>query len=446
MNFKKAHIIGIGGISMSAIAEYLISCGIEVTGSDRQKSEMTEKLEKLGAKICYPHQKEIITDQDIAIRTAAVADDNEEVIALKEKGILLLERAEFLGELMTHYKNVICVSGTHGKTSTTSMLSYITIKNDLDPTIMVGSNLDIIGGNFKGGLNDYFVAEACEYKNSFLSFAPTISVITNIEADHLDFFIDLDDVISSFRKHCELLPQTGHIIYNFDDENSRKCVEIIDRKKVSYGFSLEADIHPKNIQNNHEYYSFDVYYKEEKLTKVTLSVPGKHNVYNALASLATAYALKLDMDKTADALACFNGSERRFQKIGEINGALVVDDYAHHPTEIETTLNTAKNMGFNRVICIFQSHTYTRTVALFDDFVRTLSLCDHFVSAEIYSAREINHTGISGKDISDKIDGAVFFETFEEIEEYIRKIAKKGDLILTMGAGELNRVAQNLCK
>ncbi|MFI3225797.1 MAG: UDP-N-acetylmuramate--L-alanine ligase [Clostridia bacterium] len=446
MNYKKIHLVGIGGISMSALAEYLMDKNIKITGSDRMHSLVTEKLEKLGAEISYSHDEKNITDQDLIIRTSAVHDDNPEIIKARALGIKILERAEAWGEIMTSYKNVVCIAGTHGKTSTTSMISHISVANQNDPTIMVGSYLQLIDGSLRLGKQDYFIAESCEYCNSFLSFKPTIAVINNIEADHLDFFKDLDDIIASFTKFANSVPENGHVIYNADDKNAVKCVKNINKNKLSFGVKNTADIHPANIVITNGYYSFDAMFGDEILCHIKLNVPGEHNLYNALASLAVMYVLNLDRAISADALSKFTGSARRFQKKGEYNGAIIVDDYAHHPTEIKTTLNTANQMGFDRVICIFQSHTYTRTHALLPDFIEALKLCDHFVSAEIYSAREVNTVGISGKNLSDAIDGAVFFETFEEIENYIKKIAKKGDLIITMGAGNVVDIGENILK
>lgn len=446
MEHKKIHLVGIGGVSMSALAEYLLSYNIEITGSDRASSPVIQHLEKLGAEISFGHLPENITDQTLVIRTSAIKDDNPEIVAAREKNIKILERAHAWGQIMKNYENVVCVSGTHGKTSTTSMISHITVENQLDPTIMVGSHLNLINGSLRIGSHSTFIAESCEYCNSFLSFSPTIAVISNIEADHLDFFKDLDDIMLSFRKFAEIVPENGYVIYNNDDENVVKCLANINRKTISFGLNSNSDVYPKNCVNAHGYYSFDVIFNDKHYTTIKLSVPGKHNLYNALASLATAIALDLDGEKTAKGLNEFTGSTRRFQRKGEFNGAVIIDDYAHHPTEIATTLETTKQMGFDRVICAFQSHTYTRTQALLPEFIEALKLCDHFVSVEIYSAREINTTGISGKDISDNIPGSVFFKTFDETEAYLRSIAKKGDLILTMGAGDIVQVGENLIK
>lgn len=445
MNIKKAHVVGIGGVSMSAIAEYLLDNNIIVTGSDRQKSDITTKLEGMGVTVFYSHNKSNITDQDIVIKTAAVKDDSPEIVASKELGIKVLERAEFLGEVQKQYNNVICVAGTHGKTSTTSMISSILLGNDADPTIMVGSYLDLIDGTYKNGTNEYFLIESCEYCNSFLSFKPTIAVINNIEADHLDFFKDLDDVITSFSKFANLVPDCGVIVYNSDDKNVCKSLIGLEKNKISFGLE-NADIHPRNIQNKNEYYTFDAYYKDFCLGEFTLSIPGEHNLYNALASIAVAYFINMDMNISSNYLSKFTGPQRRFQRIGEFNGALVVDDYAHHPTEVKTTLETASKMGFNRVICVFQSHTYTRTIALYDEFIEALKLCDYLIMAEIYSAREINETGITAKSMVEKIENATFIEDFNEIELHLKQIAEPGDLIITMGAGELNKIAYNLVK
>lgn len=446
MNYKKVHLIGIGGISMSGLAEFLLNKDIEVTGSDRIESDITKKLENMGVKIWYSHNANNITDQDLIINTAAIHNDNAEIIKAQELNIKILNRAEAFGEIMKSYENVICICGTHGKTSTTSMISHISIDNNVNPTIMVGSYLELIKGSMHIGANDFFIAEACEYCNSFLSFNPTIAVINNIEADHLDFFKDLDDVINSFKIFANSVPEHGFIIYNNDDDNVVKCVSNIKKNKISFGLNENSNVYPINLKDNNGYYSFKLMFNKKFICNITLSVPGMHNLYNALASLSTSIALNFDNDISKKALEEFTGCARRFQKKGEYNGAIIIDDYAHHPTEIKTTLKSAKKMGFDRVICVFQSHTYTRTHALLPDFIEALKLCDLFISAEIYSAREVNTVGISGKDISDAIEGSVFFKTFSEIEEYIKKIAKKGDLIITMGAGDVVEIGENILK
>lgn len=442
---KAIHLIGIGGVSMNSLAELLLSLGVPVTGSDRAHSAVAERLERLGAKITYAHLPENVENAALIVRTAAVHDDNPEIVRAHEKGIPVMERAEAWGSLMKDYRNVICLSGTHGKTTTTSMMSLIAMHAQLDPTVMVGSNLPAIGGTLRIGGKGCFVAESCEYCNSFLSFSPTIAVILNVEADHLDFFKDLDDIIHSFHEFCLRTPEDGLVVVNADDANAMKAVQGIDRTVLTFGTQPTADVYPENITIKNGYYSFDVLAHGEKYAAVTLSVPGRHNMLNALASCAVSSYLKLDGARVAEGLNAFTGSSRRFQRTGTMpNGALVVDDYAHHPSEMRATLAAAREMDFDRIICAFQPHTYTRTKALFDEFVDALKLCDLAVLAPIYAAREQNTIGIYSSDLAAKVPGAKSFDSFEEIADFLRSEAKPGDLVLTMGAGNIDEVGRML--
>ncbi len=444
---KPIHLIGIGGVSMNSLAELLLSLGVPVTGSDRAHSAVAERLERLGAKITYAHLPENVENAALIVRTAAVHDDNPEIIRAHEKGVPVMERAEAWGSLMKDYRNVICLSGTHGKTTTTSMMSLIAMHAQLDPTVMVGSNLPAIGGTLRIGGKGCFVAESCEYCNSFLSFSPTIAVILNIEADHLDFFKDLDDIIHSFHAFCLRTPENGLVVVNADDANAKKAVEGVDRAVLTFGTQPAADVYPENVTVKNGYYSFDVVVRGEKYTSVTLSVPGRHNMLNALASCAVSSYLKLDGSRVGEGLNAFTGSSRRFQRTGAMpNGALVVDDYAHHPSEMRATLAAAREMDFDRILCAFQPHTYTRTKALFDEFVDALGLCDLAILAPIYAAREQNTIGISSSDLAAKVPGAKSFDSFEQIADFLRKEAKPGDLVLTMGAGNIDEVGQMLVK
>lgn len=442
---KTAHLIGIGGVSMNSLAELLLSLGMPVTGSDRAHSAVTERLERLGAKITYAHLPENVENAALVIHTAAVHDDNPEIIRAHERGIPVMERAEAWGSLMKDYQEVICLSGTHGKTTTTSMMSLIAMHASLDPTVMVGSHLPAIGGTLRIGGKGCFVAESCEYCNSFLCFSPTIAVILNIEADHLDFFKDLDDIIHSFHEFCLRTPENGVVVVNADDPNAMKAVHGVNRKTVTFGTSPQADVYPENISVKNGYYSFDVIVHGEKYAAVTLSVPGRHNMLNALACCAVSAFLGLDGTQVGTGLNAFTGSSRRFQKLGTLPcGALVVDDYAHHPSEMRATLAAAREMGFDRIICAFQPHTYTRTKALFDEFVSALRCCDLAVLAPIYAAREQNTIGIYASDLAAQVPGAKCFDSFEEIAAFLQKTARAGDLILTMGAGNIDTVGQML--
>lgn len=443
---KTIHLVGIGGVSMSALAELLLHLGAKVTGSDRTETDVTDKLAKLGASITYAHLPENVDSADLVIRTAAVHDDNPEIAHARELGIPVMERAQAWGKIMLEYKHAVCVSGTHGKTTTTSMLTMVGIECGSDPTVMVGSNLDAIGGTLRIGAHDYFIAESCEYTNSFLSFHPTVAVVLNVDADHLDFFKDIDDIIHSFHRFCELVPENGAIVVNHDSANAMKAVADIDRTCITFGTTPEADVYPENVTDNHGYYSFDVMHKGKLFTHVDLSVPGRHNMLNALASCAVCIFIGLDPEKSAAGLKKFTGSSRRFQLTGHMaNGATVIDDYAHHPTEMTATLKTAREMDFDRIICVFQSHTYSRTKALLSQFVEALKLCDKAIVADIYAAREKNTFGISGKDIADQLDGGEYYPSFEQIEARVREIAQPNDLIITMGAGNINGIGPKLC-
>lgn len=444
---KPMHLIGIGGVSMSALAELLLSLGVPVTGSDRAHSAVAERLERLGAKITYAHLPENVAQAAVVIRTAAVHDDNPEVMAAHEKGLLVLERAEAWGSLMKDYKNVICLSGTHGKTTTTSMMSLIAMHAKLDPTVMVGSNLPAIGGTLRIGGKGCFVAESCEYCNSFLSFSPTVAVILNIEADHLDFFKDLDDIIHSFHEFCLRTPENGLVVVNADDENAMRAVQGVPREIRTFGTGEGADVRPADISVQNGYYHFTVLVHGAPYTEVALNVPGRHNMMNALAACAVSHYLGLDGARVGEGLSAFTGSSRRFQRLGALpNGALVVDDYAHHPSEMRATLAAAREMEFDRILCAFQPHTYTRTKALFGEFADALKQCDLAVLAPIYAAREKNTVGVSSEDLAAAVPGAKCFGTFEEIADFLRAEAKPGDLILTMGAGNIDEVGRMLTR
>lgn len=439
------HLIGIGGVSMNSLAELLLSMGVPVTGSDRAHSPVTERLERLGATIHYGHAPENVEGAALIIRTAAVHDDNPEIVRAHELGIPVMERAQAWGCLMTDYEDVICLSGTHGKTTTTSMMTLIAMQAALDPTVMVGSNLPAIGGTLRIGGHGCFVAESCEYCNSFLSFAPTVAVVLNVEADHLDFFKDLDDIVHSFHEFCLLTPENGLVVVNADDPNAMRAVEGVDRKQVTFGESPSADLRPANVTVQNGYYHFDVMADGAFYAHIDLCVPGRHNMMNALACCAVSRHLGIAGEAVSAGLSAFKGSSRRFELTGRMAcGATVVDDYAHHPSEMRATLSAARQMDFERILCVFQPHTYTRTKALFPQFVEALKLCDQAILAPIYAAREQNTIGIYSSDLAAEIAGARSFDTFEEIAAYIRQVAKPGDLVLTMGAGDINKVGRML--
>jgi len=430
---------------MSALAGLLLSKGIPVSGSDRQESDITKSLIASGARISYEHKAENVDGASIVVRTAAVHDDNPEVIRARERNIPVLERAEAWGHIMREYENVLCVAGTHGKTTTTSMLTMAAIEAGFDPTVMVGSNLPAIGGTLRIGGKGCFIAESCEYCNSFLSFAPTIAVVLNVDEDHLDFFKDIEDIIKSFREFCGLTPKEGLVVANADDHNAMRCIKGIERNVRTFGLDENADVRAEDIFDDKGYFSFTVKIKGVHYADIKLKVPGKHNMYNALACCAAAEFLGMPGEAVRSGLAEFTGSSRRFQYMGKMEcGATVVDDYAHHPNEMKATLSAAREMRFKRILCAFQPHTYTRTKALFPDFVDALKQCDIAVLAPIFAAREQNAIGIYSSDLAKEVPGAIAFDTFEEIAEFLKREAGPDDLVLTMGAGNINEIGEML--
>jgi len=419
--------------------------GFVVTGSDMNEGEHIERLRRLGIKISIGHKGENISGSDIVIRTSAIHDDNPEIVAAREKKMPVLERAEAWGELMRDYKNVLCIAGTHGKTTTTSMATHIALEARLDPQVMVGANLPIIGGNLRVASGDLFIAESCEYCNSFLNFSPTIAVVSNVEEDHLDFFSGLDDIIKSFRAFCMLVPEDGYVVYNADDPNACRVIEGLNKNLLSFGIE-NGEIRAERIQNTQRGVSFNLTRDGEALVEISLAVSGTHNIYNALAAAAAAMSLGVSPKCIASGLSKFSGASRRFELKGKCNEAPVYDDYAHHPSEVSATLSAARARAPKRIICAFQPHTYTRTAALAKDFADALSIADIVYVADIFAAREKPIEGVTSALISDKISGAENLHSFEEIADEIRKVAGAEDMILTMGAGDIYKVAELLCK
>ena len=449
------YFIGIGGISMSGLAQILIKEGFKISGSDYKESAMTRALESQQVKINYGQRAENISSADkidVVVYTAAVHPDNPEFAAAKEAGIPMLTRAELLGQIMKQYALPVAISGTHGKTTTTSMVSKILLEADTDPTLSIGGVFKDIGGNIRVGQSEYFVTEACEYTNSFLSFFPKISVISNIDADHLDFFKDLEDIRHSFRKFAELLPADGTLVISGDIENVDEITHDLPCTIVTYGSSDKFDYYPTDIvYDEHGNPSFTAHLPMGKELKIKLAVPGIHNVYNALAAIAVSTVLNIEDKHIVSGLSLFGGTSRRFEYKGEISGVTIIDDYAHHPTEIKATLTAAKNYPHEKIWCVFQPHTYTRTKALLDEFAEALSIADHVVLADIYAAREKDDLGISSRTLADKIVSlgheCNYFPTlsnFNEIEKFLLQNCTKGDLLITMGAGDVVKIGDEL--
>ncbi|MGI6095962.1 MAG: UDP-N-acetylmuramate--L-alanine ligase [Lachnospiraceae bacterium] len=444
------HFIGIGGISMSGLAEILIDKGFTVSGSDSKESELTRHLEEKGARIFYGQKASNITeDIDLVVYTAAIHPDNPEFACVVEKKLPLMTRANLLGEVMTNYKTAVAVSGTHGKTTTTSMLSHIFLEEDLDPTISVGGILPSIGGNIRVGNSDLFITEACEYTNSFLSFFPTCSIILNIDADHLDFFKDIDDIRHSFHLFAQRLPKDGTLVINGEIPQYEEITKDLECSVITYGLSGSYDYTAANITYDElACPSFDCYCKGSLVGHFTLSIPGIHNVSNALAAIALACKLGIAVESIQNALLHFTGTDRRFQYKGKVGGVTIIDDYAHHPTEIKATLTAAKNYPHKTLWCVFQSHTYTRTKTLLHDFAEALTLADKVVMPDIYAARETDNLGISSDTlrqlIEEKGTEAHYFPTFDEVENFLLENCVPGDLLITMGAGDVHKIGEKL--
>ena len=442
---KVIHLIGIGGISMSALAEVLNFRGFVVRGSDMNEGEHIERLRRLGIKVSIGHAAEHVDGASLVIKTSAIHADNPELLRANELGIPIVERAEAWGALMLEYKDVLCVSGTHGKTTTTSMCTHIALEARRDPQVMVGADLPIIGGNLRVASGDLFIAEACEYCNSFLSFCPTIAVILNVEEDHLDFFSGIDEIIASFRAFAEKVPSYGAVVVNADSENACRAAEGLSQRVVGFGIE-RGNVTAKNIQTSADGMRFTLCRNGEELVEIPLRVTGRHNVYNALAAATAALELNISPKCIATGLSKFGGAARRFEWKGECRGAMVYDDYAHHPSEVRATLSAARERNPGRIICAFQPHTYTRTRALCRDFAAALSLADEVYLADIYAAREQPIEGVTSRLIADRLPGAHYVPRFEDIAEQIRAEARPGDLILTMGAGDIYKVAELLCE
>jgi len=451
---KKQHVyfIGIGGISMSGLAEILLTENFTVSGSDAKRSPLTESLEKKGAVIHYGQKAEnITTNIDVAVFTSAVHPDNPEYIRVTQLNIPMLTRAQLLGELMRNYKLPIAISGTHGKTTTTSMLAEILLAADTDPTLSIGGILKTIGGNIRVGSSEYFVTEACEYTNSFLSLFPKYGIILNIEADHLDFFKDLDDIRSSFHKFALLLPGDGALVINGDIERLTEITEGISCRLITYGRDNLKDYHPEDITFDElGHPSFTLVSRQGGRRRFSLNVPGEHNVYNACAAIVLADLFGIPEECIRRALLHFSGTDRRFEYKGEVGGVTVIDDYAHHPTEIRATLKAAANYPHKALWCVFQPHTYTRTKTFLTDFAEALTHADHVVLTDIYAARETDTLGISSETLQKEIirlgTPCDYFPSFEAIEKYLSENCTSGDLLITMGAGDVVNIGENLLK
>ena len=437
---KHVHLVGIGGVSMRPLGLVLKDMGLLVTGSDMNSSVSTDELIAKGIHVAIGHEAANIEGADCVIRTAAAHNDNPEIAAARSKGIPTFERAQAWGVIMQAYKNAVCISGTHGKTTTTSMVTHILMEADFDPTVMIGGYLPLLRAGHRVGAGDTIVLESCEYCDSFLNFYPTLAVILNIEADHLDYFKDLADVEKSFRQFAQL--STKGILANGDDPHVAETLSGIDY--VSFGLKPGNRVTASNICPDWRH--LDVVCDGEFYCHLDLQVLGRHNAMNALAAAGAAWMLGVPGEAVTKGLATFSGAERRMQFKGKFGGADIYDDYAHHPDELAATIEAMRSMEYKRMVVAFQPHTYTRTKALFDDFVRELKKADVVVLAEIYAARERNTVGISSRDLATEIPGAVYCETLPQVTEYLKDIAREGDVILTVGAGDIFRAGEALLK
>ena len=437
---KRVHLVGIGGVSMRPLGLVLKGMGLIVTGSDMNSSVSTDELIDQGIRVFIGHQAENIQGADCVIRTAAVHNDNPEIAAARAAGIPVFERAQAWGVIMQEYQNAVCISGTHGKTTTTSMVTHILMEAQKDPTVMIGGYLPLLHAGHRVGNGDTIVLESCEYCDSFLNFFPTLAVVLNIEEDHLDYFKDLNAIEHSFHQFAEMA--TAGILANGDDKNTLDALK--DLEYVTFGLDAKDRIHGENYSK--DWREFDVICDGKCYCHLKLQVVGRHNALNALAAAGTAWMLGLPSEAVENGLAKFTGAGRRMERKGSFNGADVYDDYAHHPGELAATIDAVRMMGYERVVVAFQPHTYSRTKALFNDFVRELQKPDLVVLAEIYAARERNTTGISSTDLAKEIPGAVYCETLPQVTAYLQSIARPGDVILTIGAGDIYRAGEALVK
>lgn len=445
-----AHFIGIGGISMSGLAQILLSRGFSVSGSDNTKSKLTKELSAAGADIHIGQSASNINDDiDLIIYTAAIHEDNPEFKSAVEKNIPMLTRANAWGQIMKNYKTAIAVSGTHGKTTTTSMITEMLVKAGLDPTVTVGGILPSIGGNIRIGHSENFITEACEYTNSFLSFFPTIELILNIEEDHLDFFKDIDDIRNSFKLFTEKLPENGYLVINGDIENIDYFTSELNCPYVSFGTSTDNTYSAQDISfNENGFGSYTLFINGKAAYKVKLSVPGKHNISNSLAAIAVGDILNISSENISEALCEYKGINRRFEYKGSLGSIDIYDDYSHHPTEISAAISAARNVKHDRLVVIFQPHTYTRTYNFLNDFAKALSKADLVVLADIYAAREVNTLGISSKDLQKAIQKegteCKYFSSFDAIENFLLENAIHNDMWITMGAGDIVNIGETL--
>ena len=440
-HFHKLHFVGIGGSGMFPLVQILYAQGHQITGSDNNPGDTIEQERSMGIHVSIGHDPKNVEGADAVVYSAAIMADNVELAAARRQNIPLIERSEMLGLLTRRYQNCVCISGTHGKTTTTSMVTQILLSAGLDPSAVIGGKLNAINGSGRAGNSDTMVVEGCEFVDTFLHLSPDISVILNVDADHLDYFKTMENIISSFREFGKITAKT--IIYNGDDENSKAVVCGLDKKLISFGAGSHNDYYPKNvIWQDGAHCSFELFRHHEKIATLSLNVPGQHNVLNAVAACAAALEAGAPAETLAVGLAAFAGVHRRFEILGKINGITIADDYAHHPAELRVTLEAAKTLGYNSVWAVFQPFTFSRTALLLEDFASVLPIADHVVMSAIMGGRELNTYGITTQDLASKIPGSVWFETFDEIKNHLLAHACDGDLIITLGCGDVYKCAK----
>ena len=439
---KRIHFIGIGGSGMCPLAEILHSQGHYLTGSDNNESDTVKRIRNMGIPVVMGQKAENVDGADMVVYTAALLPDNPELVAAKEKGIPTFERSKLFGYFTRKYDNCVGVCGTHGKTTVTSMLTHILIENDFDPSAVIGGRLPLTGTNGRVGESDILVCEACEYKDTFLDLTPDISVILNVDRDHMEYFKTLENLEASFRKFADM--STKCVIYNGDDKNTIDSVAGVSGKNmITFGKNDGCDFIAKNVEwKDGAFPCYDVYNKGELLGRIELSVPGEHNVLNSLAAITTAMYLGASFEQCKNSVATFKGAGRRFEYLGSFNGADIIDDYAHHPAEIQVTLSAAKKMNYKRVWAVFQPFTFSRTQMHLKAFADTLSIADKVVLTEIMGSREINTYGITTQDLADEIEGSVWFDTFPKVADYLKENISEGDLVLTLGCGDVYKIAK----
>lgn len=439
---KRIHFIGIGGSGMCPLAEILHSQGHYLTGSDNNESDTVKRIRNMGIPVVMGQKAENVDGADMVVYTAALLPDNPELVAAKEKGIPTFERSKLFGYFTRNYDNCVGICGTHGKTTVTSMLTHILIENNFDPSAVIGGRLPLTGTNGRVGKSDILVCEACEYKDTFLDLTPDISVILNVDRDHMEYFKTLENLEASFRKFADM--STKRVIYNGDDKNTIDSITGVNGKTmISFGKDDSCDYVAKNVNwKDGAFPCYDVYHKGELLGRIELSVPGEHNVLNSLAAICTAMYLGASFEQCQVSVATFKGAGRRFEYLGAYNGADIVDDYAHHPAELEVTLNAAMKMGYKRVWAVFQPFTFSRTKMHLEAFAKALSIADEVVLTEIMGSREINTYGISTQDLADEIPGSVWFDTFPKVADYLKENICEGDLVLTLGCGDVYKIAK----